>query len=164
MKSIGSKIDLQNLSIYDQKLGENILLSDMITLPAVIYFYPKDMTPGCTEEACSIRDFNHEISNLGYSVYGISSDPIESHEKFKSKHNLNFPLIADVDKVIHNAFGVWVEKNMYGKKYYGTLRSTFILDANGIVIATWGDDKSSSQGKVITKTHGEDILNFLKSL
>ncbi len=159
MIKVNTKINLSAVSL-PSKQGKNILFSEIIKLPAVVYFYPKDMTPGCTEEACNFRDVNDDIKKLGYHVYGISSDSLSSHEKFAKKYGLNFELISDPNHELQNLFGVWVEKTMYGKKYMGTLRSTFIINADGVVVATWGEEESS-EGKVVTKTHGQDVLNFL---
>ena len=159
MLKVNTKVDLSSISLSSSE-NDQLLLSDIIKLPAVIYFYPKDMTPGCTEEACNFRDVNDEIRALGYNVYGVSSDSDSSHEKFSKKYSLNFQLLSDPKQELQNLFGVWVEKSMYGKKYMGTLRSTFILDNNGVILATWGDE-SSSEGKVNTKTHGQDVLSFL---
>ncbi|RMD77702.1 peroxiredoxin [Candidatus Dojkabacteria bacterium] len=159
---VGDKFPLDTLLLNTE--GETKLLSDLISLPCVIYFYPKDMTPGCTDEACSIRDVSDEIRSLGYFVCGISSDDQNSHKKFIQKYTLNFPLFSDLDQSLQKKVGVWVEKSMYGKKYMGTMRSTFVLDKAGTVIATWGDDELCSQGKVLTKTHGEQLLSYLKEV
>lgn len=158
MLKVGEKFPVDVLVTGED--GEKKSLSELISLPAVIYFYPKDSTPGCTDEACSLRDFNSEIKTLGYSVVGISSDSQASHAEFKQKNSLNFLLLSDEDHSLQEAVGVWIEKNMYGKKYMGTLRATFVVDSEGNVLATWGDE-TSSHGKVETKSHGEQVLNFL---
>jgi len=110
----------------------------------ILYFYPKDDTPGCTAEACSFRDNYQSLLSKGFAVIGVSTDDEKSHKKFESKYNLPFPLIADPDKKIVEAYGVWVEKNMYGKKYMGTARTTFLLDGNGVI--THVIDKVDNQG------------------
>jgi len=97
----------------------------------VLYFYPKDDTPGCTAEACSFRDGFSEIQKKGAALFGISTDSVESHKKFKEKYHLNFPLLSDADRKVVNAYGVWKEKNMYGKKYMGIERTTFVIDEAG---------------------------------
>lgn len=117
----------------------------------VLYFYPKDNTPGCTAEACSLRDYNSELKKAGYVVIGVSSDSEKSHKKFIEKYNLPFILIADVDKEINKVYGVWVEKSMYGKTYMGTARTTFVIDQKGIIIRIID--------KVDTKNHAEQLLN-----
>ncbi len=117
----------------------------------VLYFYPKDNTPGCTAEACSLRDYNSELKKAGYVVIGVSSDSEKSHKKFIEKYNLPFILIADVDKEINKAYGVWVEKSMYGKTYMGTARTTFVIDQKGIIVRIID--------KVDTKNHAEQLLN-----
>ena len=116
----------------------------------VLYFYPKDNTPGCTDQACDLRDNIGAIKNAGYEIIGISIDDEKSHRKFIEKFSLPFPLIADVDKKIVEAFGVWVEKSMYGKTYMGTARITFVIDENGIIIKVID--------KVKTKEHTAQIL------
>ncbi len=117
----------------------------------VLYFYPKDNTPGCTAEACSLRDYHSELKKAGYVVIGVSSDSEKSHKKFIEKYNLPFILIADVDKEINKAYGVWVEKSMYGKTYMGTARTTFVIDQKGIIVRIID--------KVDTKNHAEQLLN-----
>lgn len=111
--------------------GESIKLSDYKGKKVVLYFYPKDDTPGCTAEACSFRDGFSEIQKKGAVILGVSTDSVESHKKFKEKYHLNFPLLSDADKKVVNAYGVWKEKNMYGKKYMGIERTTFIIDEDG---------------------------------
>lgn len=112
-------------------VGESIRLSDYKGKRVVLYFYPKDDTPGCTVEACSFRDGIGEIQKKGAIVLGVSTDSVESHRKFKEKYHLNFPLLSDADKKVVDAYGVWKEKNMYGKKYMGIERTTFIIDEDG---------------------------------
>lgn len=114
--------------------GDTVTLSELKGKPVVLYFYPKDDTPGCTKQACALRDGWSTISKKAH-VFGVSIDPVKSHEKFIKKHSLPFPLIADEDQKIVNAYGVWVEKSMYGKTYMGTERSTFIIDKDGKLAA-----------------------------
>ena len=114
--------------------GETVTLSQLRGKPVVLYFYPKDDTPGCTKQACSLRDDWAALSEKAL-VFGISTDPLKSHEKFIKKYDLPFPLIADDDQKIVNAYGVWVEKSLYGKKYMGTERSTFVIGADGRITA-----------------------------
>ena len=111
--------------------GEKVNLSDLKGKKVVVYFYPKDDTPGCTTEACNFRDGLSEIKRHGAVVLGVSADSVESHKKFKKKFELNFPLLADTDKKMIERYGVWKEKSMYGKKYMGIERSTFVIDPEG---------------------------------
>ncbi len=109
----------------------SITLSELRGSPVILYFYPKDMTPGCTTQACDLRD-NHDIfKDAGYTILGVSPDPAARHDKFKQKHDLNFPLLADVDHAVAEKYGVWREKKNYGKTYMGIVRSTFVIDAEG---------------------------------
>ena len=110
---------------------EPVKLSDYKGRKVVLYFYPKDDTPGCTAEACSFRDGFSEIQKKGVALFGVSADSVESHKKFKEKFHLNFPLLSDADKKVVNAYGVWKEKNMYGRKYMGIERTTFVIDEDG---------------------------------
>ena len=111
--------------------GKIVALSDLRGKKVVLYFYPKDDTPGCTKEACSFRDGIAQIKKKGAVVLGVSPDSVGSHQKFKEKFTLNFPLLADPDKRIVQAYGVWKEKSMYGKKYMGVERTTFVIDEEG---------------------------------
>src|ERR1700757_1658562 len=111
--------------------GEKVKLSDLKGKKVVLYFYPKDDTPGCTVEACAFRDGIEEIKKRGAVVLGVSADSVESHKKFKNKFDLNFPLLADTDKKVIEGYGVWKEKSMYGKKYMGIERTTFVIDEQG---------------------------------
>lgn len=113
--------------------GNEVRLSDFTGKRVVVYFYPKDNTPGCTAEACSLRDGMEELLAAGYAVVGISADSAASHGRFKEKQSLNFPLVADVDKVTIQAFGAWGEKKMAGRKYMGIIRTTFIISPDGVV-------------------------------
>ncbi|HWZ36068.1 MAG TPA: thioredoxin-dependent thiol peroxidase [Mucilaginibacter sp.] len=113
--------------------GNTVSLSDFRGKTVILYFYPKDDTPGCTAEACDFRDNYQSLIGKGFEVVGVSVDDEKSHKKFVTKHNLPFPLIADTDHSIVEAYGVWGEKNMYGRKYMGTIRTTFIIDTNGTI-------------------------------
>ena len=126
--------------------GNEIRVSDYAGRKLVVYYYPKDSTPGCTAEACSFRDGMDELVAAGYSVVGISADSIVSHGRFKEKQLLNFPLVADVDKITIMAFGVWGEKKMAGKVYMGIIRSTFVI-ADGVVerVITKVDTKNAAK-------------------
>lgn len=130
--------------------GNEVSLSGLKGKKVVLYFYPKDMTPGCTAEACSLRDNYKALQKAGYEVFGISSDDEKSHRKFIEKEKLPFRLLSDTDKSVHGKFGTWVEKSMYGRKYMGTARVTFIIDEKGII--------SEVIEKVDTKNHAEQIL------
>lgn len=113
--------------------GRELRLSDYAGKRVVIYFYPKDSTPGCTAEACSLRDAMDEFSSAEYAIIGVSADSEASHGRFKNKHSLNFPLIADTEKKLIEAFGVWGEKKMAGRTYMGILRTTFIIAPDGTI-------------------------------
>lgn len=113
--------------------GSKLKLSSLKGTPVVLYFYPKDDTPGCTKEACGFRDSQAKIAEFGAVVLGVSPDSPESHEKFRQKYSLSFTLLADVDHEVAEKYGAWREKNMYGKKSMGVARSTFIIDAHGRV-------------------------------
>ena len=133
--------------------GREIHLSDYKGRRLVLYFYPKDNTSGCTAEACSLRDRYSELQGRGYEVVGVSRDSAASHQKFKAKHELPFPLIADVDHVLLEAMGAWGEKSMYGKKTMGTIRTTFIINEEGII------EQVFSGKQVRTKEHASQILD-----
>lgn len=115
--------------------GEEVSLSRLRGRTVVLYFYPKDDTPGCTTQACGVRDNHEAILAKGALIYGVSIDSPKSHAKFLAKHNLPFPLLSDESKAIVEAYGVWVEKSMYGKKYMGTERSTFVIAPDGTIKA-----------------------------
>jgi len=127
--------------------GQTVSLSDFKGKTVILYFYPKDDTPGCTAEACDFRDNYQSLLGKGYQVIGVSTDDEKSHKKFETKYSLPFPLIADADKHIVGAYGVWVEKNMYGKTYMGTARTTFIIDGDGVIkkVIEKVDTKNASQ-------------------
>ena len=130
--------------------GAEVRVSDYKGRRLVVYFYPKDSTPGCTAEACSLRDGMDELVDAGYAVVGISADSAASHSRFKAKQQLNFPLVADVEKSTIQAFGAWGEKKMYGKVTEGTLRTTYVIDEQGVII--------DAIGKVNTKAHTAQLL------
>jgi len=134
--------------------GNKISLSQFAGKKVVLYFYPKDSTPGCTTEACDFRDNYQSLVAQGIVVLGVSADDEVSHQKFIAKHNLPFPLIADTDKKIVEAYGVWVEKNMYGKKHMGIARKTFLLDEAGTL--------THIIDKVDTKNATAQVLALLK--
>jgi peroxiredoxin Q/BCP len=130
--------------------GNTVKLSDFRGKKIVLYFYPKDNTPGCTAQACNLRDNYEALQKAGYVVLGVSSDSEKSHQKFIEKQNLPFSLLADENLKVHEAYGTWVEKSMYGRKYMGTGRTTFIIDEKGIL--------KEIIEKVDTKAHTNQIL------
>jgi peroxiredoxin Q/BCP len=132
--------------------GKQIALSDFNGKKVVLYFYPKDQTPGCTQEACSLRDNIGALTSEGYEVLGVSPDDVASHKEFQEKYSLPFSLIADTDKSINQKYGVWVEKERDGKKYMGTARVTFLIDENGVI--------TKIIDKVDTKDHANQILKL----
>lgn len=136
--------------------GTKVKLADCKGHPVVIYFYPKDDTPGCTKEACAFRDRSTELTELGVKIFGISPDDAESHKKFAEKYELNFPLLADTDHAVAEKFGAYREKNMYGKVSMGIVRSTFLLDATGKVAKVWK--------KVNVDGHDEQVLQAVREL
>lgn len=131
--------------------GTSLKLSDLKGKAVVLYFYPKDDTPGCTTQACGIRDEWKEIASTGAALFGVSIDPVKAHEKFIAKFDLPFPLLADTDKSIVEAYGVWVEKSMYGKKYMGTERTTFVIDAKGKIAAIFPKVKPAEHAGLVIK-------------
>ena len=130
--------------------GNEISLSKFKGKKVILYFYPKDDTPGCTAEACNLRDNKDQLSTEGYEIIGVSSDDVTSHKNFQQKYSLPFPLVADVDKSINQKYGVWVEKERDGKKFFGTARTTFIIDEKGVITRVID--------KVDTKGHAAQIL------
>ena len=132
--------------------GEEIRLSNYKGKKLVLYFYPKDSTSGCTAQACNLRDNYDALRQAGYEVVGVSVDSEKSHQKFIEKNSLPFPLIADTDKKLVEQFGVWGEKSMYGRKYMGTFRTTFIINEEGIV------ERIIGPKEVKTKDHAAQIL------
>ncbi len=135
--------------------GKKTKLSDFKGQPVVLYFYPKDDTPGCTKEACAFRDASKQLKDLGAVVLGVSPDDVASHAKFRDKYSLNFPLLADPDHSIAEAYGAWREKNMYGKKSMGVQRSTYLIDASGKIVKVWK--------KVSVDGHDAAVLEALRS-
>ena len=133
--------------------GNNIKLSDFEGKKLALYFYPKDNTSGCTAQACSLRDGYEQLRAAGYEVIGVSKDSAKSHQGFISKQSLPFSLIADTETTLNQAFGVWQEKSMYGRKYMGTARTTFIINEEGII------ERVIDSKEVNTKDHANQILN-----
>jgi peroxiredoxin Q/BCP len=134
--------------------GSRVKLSAKRGGPVVLYFYPRDMTPGCTREACAFRDSHKALTRLGVTVLGVSTDDVASHEKFRDKYQLNFPLLADTDHKVAEKYGAWREKNMYGKKSMGIQRSTFLIDAQGKVARVWK--------KVNVDGHDAEVIEAIK--
>jgi peroxiredoxin Q/BCP len=149
----GSKAPAFTLTDVD---GKKVKLSQLKGSPVVLYFYPKDDTPGCTKEACAFRDRKQQLAKLGAHVFGVSPDSVESHVKFRDKYKLNFPLLADPDHSVAEKYGAWREKNMYGKKSMGVQRSTFLIDADGNVAKVWK--------RVKVEGHDQQVLDALKAL
>ncbi|MBU0610300.1 MAG: thioredoxin-dependent thiol peroxidase [Armatimonadetes bacterium] len=122
----------------------------------VLYFYPRDMTAGCTKEACSFRDLQEEFAEAGAAIVGVSTDDLKSHDKFAAKHELTFPLLADTDAAVAHAYGVWKEKNTYGKKHMGIERTTFVIDAKGVIRKIYR--------KVKVDEHADAVLAAVREL
>lgn len=135
--------------------GNKVKLSDYKGKRVVLYFYPKDDTPGCTKEACSFRDADDVYSKKGIKVFGVSTDDEKSHQKFISKFSLPFDLLADTDKKIVEKYGVWGEKSMYGKKYMGTLRKTFLIGEDGKIVKIFDKVNVSEHADEVLKAFGE---------
>jgi peroxiredoxin Q/BCP len=136
--------------------GQELSLADLRGTPVVLYFYPKDDTPGCTIEACAFRDRKDEIQELGVHVLGMSPDDVESHAKFRDKFELNFPLLADIGHSVAEQYGAWREKTRNGQTSMGVHRSTFLIDAAGKVAKVWQD--------VTVEGHDEEVLNAVRAL
>ena len=142
--------------------SDNVVKDGQVQLSAlrghtiVLYFYPKDDTPGCTAEACSFRDANHVMQKRGIVVLGVSADDVASHKKFANKYGLQYPLLADTDTAVSQLYGVWKEKNYYGKTYMGVNRETFLIDKDGIVRKVWP--------KVQAAEHAQEVLEAIESL
>lgn len=134
--------------------GEGVSLSDFRGKKVVVYFYPKDDTSGCTAQACDLRDAMEDFTALGAVILGVSPDSRRSHEKFKSKYDLNFPLLVDEDHAVADAYGAWVEKSMYGKTYMGIDRSTFIVGEDGRLEAVWRGVKAREHGQRLREHFG----------
>lgn len=132
--------------------GNELKLSDFAGKKLVLYFYPKDMTPGCTNEACNLRDNYERFLDMGYAVVGVSVDDENKHQKFIEKHSLPFPLIADTNHKLVEAFGVWGEKKMYGRTYMGVFRTTFVISEAGIV------ERIIGPKEIKVKDHAKQIL------
>ncbi len=153
MIAVGKPVPTFSLSDDHNEIISNESLKGAWT---ILYFYPKDDTTGCTAEACSIRDFGADFGKRGVNVYGVSKDSVVSHTKFKKKYDLNFPLLADTEHALAESFGVWQEKMLYGKKYMGMERSTFVLSPQGKVVAAFP--------KVNPVDHGMFLLKELDEL
>ena len=151
MLAEGTKAPLFTLADQD---GNNVSLSDFRGQKVVLYFYPKDNTPGCTREACSIRDNMPDFSRLNVKILGVSRDSGESHRKFIEKQNLNFTLLSDPEHKVMEEYGAWGEKTLYGKKSMGVIRSTFVINEDGVIEKVYK--------KVNTATHGEDLKKYLE--
>ncbi len=147
--NIGDKVP--EILGHDQD-GNEVKLSNFKGKKLVLYFYPKDSTPGCTNEACNLRDNYQRFLDNGYAVVGVSVQDAKSHKKFIEKNNLPFPLIADTEKALNNMFGVWGEKSMCGRKYMGTFRTTFIIDEEGKV------ERIITPKEIKVKDHANQIL------
>jgi thioredoxin-dependent peroxiredoxin len=141
--------------VVDEK-GREVSLKKFLGKKVLLYFYPKDNTPGCTIEACNFRDANQEIANKNIQIIGVSKDSQDSHQKFKNKFSLNFPLWSDPDHKLMEAFGVWGEKKMMGKSYFGTQRATFLISENGKIMKAWPNVKA--------KNHSQEVLNYIQEL
>lgn len=150
---VGKKAPSFSAEIGDRK---KISLSEFNGKWVVLYFYPKDDTPGCTKEACNFRDNLDQITNTGAVVIGVSPDGVKSHEKFKEKYDLNFHLLSDTDKKICEKYAVYAEKNMYGKKVMGVIRTTYIISPDGMIAYVFP--------KVKVDGHVEEVINILKQL
>lgn len=150
---VGKKAPAFTLAADD---GAKVRLSALKGKPVVLYFYPRDDTPGCTKEACAFRDRKSEIEALGAVVLGVSPDTVERHVKFRDKYALNFPLLADPDHKVAEKYGAWREKNMYGKKSMGIQRSTYLIDASGKVARVWA--------RVRVAGHDDQVMEALQEL
>lgn len=150
---VGDAAPAFNLTADD---GTKVHLSALQGKPVVLYFYPKDDTPGCTTEACAFRDRKPEIARLGAHVLGVSPDTVDSYVKFRDKFQLNFLLLADPDHQVAEKYGVWREKNVYGKKSMGIQRSTFLIDAEGKISKVWP--------RVKVDGHDQEVIDALQEL
>lgn len=151
--NIGDRLP-EVLGVNEQ--GEEVTLAQFRGRKLIVYAYPKDNTSGCTAEACSLKEHYAELQEAGYAVVGVSKDSAASHQKFIEKHGLPFPLIADTDKTLLQTLGAWGEKSMYGKKVEGTLRTTYLVNEEGIV------EKIFSPKDIKTKIHAEQILAAIR--
>jgi len=136
--------------------GSRVALADLRGRHVVLYFYPKDMTPGCTIQACDFRDRQDAIAAAGAVVLGVSPDPVDSHAKFTEKHGLAFPLLADTENVVQNAYGVRKNRKLYGRTFLGVERSTFLIDGEGVIRRVWR--------KVKAEGHADEVLDALRGL
>lgn len=155
MMEVGEKIP--EVLGLDQD-GQEITRASLEGQKVILYFYPKDNTSGCTAQACSLRDGITDLQDAGYRVIGVSKDSAKSHQKFREKHDLPFTLIADTDTELNQAMGVWVEKSMYGRKYMGTQRTTFVVDEKGVIRAVM------SGRNIKTKEHAAQLLKLINEL
>lgn len=136
--------------------GENVTWGDFENQKVILYFYPKDDTPGCTTQACSYRDHFDEFVKRGYKIIGVSKDDVKSHQRFLGKYELNFTLLSDPDTTVIQAYDCWKEKSLYGKKYMGTARTTFVIDEQGIILKVF--ENVDPKGDV------QQVLTFIDSL
>ena len=142
-----------NIQVKDQN-GQAVSLKQLLGKKILLYFYPKDNTPGCTVEACNFRDANQQIAKHDIQIIGVSKDSVTSHQKFRDQHQLNFPLWSDPEHQLIEAFDALGEKKMMGKTYFGTIRSTFLINEKGKIIKTWP--------KVKAKDHSQEVLDFIE--
>jgi thioredoxin-dependent peroxiredoxin len=150
MRQIGEAVPDFSLSTDG---GKSVSKKSLLGQRYVLYFYPKDDTPGCTKEACGFRDQRVHFDGSKVQVFGVSADTAAAHDKFVKKFALNFPLISDPERVLIEGMGVWVEKSMYGKKYMGIARATFVIDASGLIEQVWE--------KVSVDSHAEDVYRYI---
>ncbi len=136
--------------------GGTVSLKDLKGKPVVLYFYPKDNTPGCTKEACAFRDLMPDFSGIDAAIVGVSKDSVKKHDNFKAKYELPFTLASDEDGTVCEAYGTWVQKKLYGREYMGIDRATFLIDGKGVVRKVWR--------KVKVAGHAEEVLESAKSL
>ena len=146
------ELDIKLTGIDENGVEKEYNIKDFVNEITILYFYPKDNTSGCTQEACDFRENKNRWTSKA-QVVGVSPDSIKSHKSFKEKQNLNFILLSDPEHILSEAFGAWGEKSMYGKKYMGIIRSTFLIDENGEVVKEWK--------KVKVKGHVEEVLEAL---
>lgn len=145
-----------DFSLPSDHADGDLSLKDFAGQKLVIFFYPKDDTPGCTKESCAFRDYKADFERVGTAVIGVSKNSLKDHEKFRAKHGLNFPLLSDENGNMCEDYGVWTEKSMYGRKFMGIERSTFLIDENGTLLKCWYNVKVPG--------HVEDVLEAAKNL